>query len=742
MINAGDIIWGIKVEGVGPSQPPLIADARYRFTQRTPSVDPYGLYLDVLDEASPGRVGFDVDLKSSRSSIGSLDVSLLATPQVTAIFSRLRPVASASVGASVSPAATTISLGASFTGKGGRAVWVRREAVLLGGESSPGVYACVRGIFGTPAQRHDPSEPGADVEVFEVCPVLQGRRVELFWTTGSGYGDEHTVWTGALDDAGHKGLAAKTLRVLGLLGLVRDLELLPRQWAARVLSVYPGVFEQGPLSFPDMTATLEPVVPEWSNDDNLVPAAMPDPPALGDTCFVALGESIFRAELVNATTSPYRYRLSTARPWRDWTPPLQRVEEVHRGMVAREVWISDPESLGINVVEIILRVLTSTPDGDNGAYDLGADLGIGLPVGFVDVVGMERLRDRLGAAHVERLVLGLEDRQTPTLALDWIEGKLLHPFGLVFALSEEGLLTLAQWEELPPYAVVEITDDDLLEEPEEVDGYTALVDQVRFVYTPHEHLLGDTRLVDVRDAVRRRRLLGTGSSDQVDAAALSDAGLVYQLALSRLLRWRDPLPVVSCKVRLGLDVAVGRAVRLTLSGIVGVGAGGQPVEGVEGSEGIVVSKDVDILEGSTTYKILHIGVGLGRLGRIAPSARVTTWDAVAKTASVEVNRFVPASGSGTFDNDPHSFEDKGAVQVLDEFGAVVISAGTLASVGVGTLTFTAALVSVARPAGPIAGDVIVPANYTSATPAQTNRFAWIANSDGELSGDQGYEYTN
>jgi hypothetical protein len=200
--------------------------------------------------------------------------------------------------------------------------------------------------------------------------------------------------------------------------------------------------------------------------------------------------------------------------------------------------------------------------------------------------------------------------------------------------------------------------------------------------------------------------------------------------------------VVSCKVRLGLDVAVGRAVRLTLSGIVGVGPGGQPVEGVEGSEGIVVSKDVDILEGSTTYKILHIGVGLGRLGRIAPSARVSTWDAVAKAATVEANRFVPTIGNGVFDNDPHSFEDLGAVQVLDEFGAVVISAGTLASVGVGTLTFTTALVSLARPTGPVAGDVVVPANYASATPAQTDRFAWIADSDGELSGDQGYEYTN
>ena len=747
-IPEGELIWGLKFRGIGPTSPTGVSFSRYRWATERPAFDTLGLYEDSLGKGSPGRVGWSVDFRDGSSTISSLRFKLITTARVLREFGLLRSFASTSIVSAISATDTNVELGTAFTGNGGSVIWAKREAMSLDLETGPGMYDVTRGYHGTTPQAFNPAVPTEDVEVFQVNHVLQNRGVELFYVNpnASGYADEVTVWTGTLEDVEHsEGTAALQIVCKGALGMLNGSTFLKRQWQGKVEGLDVSKDNQGNLL--QMNLVVYPDVPEWSYEENLLPFTLSATPSAGDKALVEFGGSVF--EMVLARIDDVNvYTVDLLRPFLRLTPAIteQQARDLQYSGV-KEVFISAPEapnSLGPNVFDILLRTLTSTSEGENGPDDLGIDLGIGMDFQLIDRAGILVLKNLLGPLAVaDRFHLGIDSRED---VQDKLEA-LLSAFDLVFTQGPTGLLGVAVWADLPVGYVEEtITEDDLLIPANGEQGWTSVLDSIRYLYTPALHFLDQVRSVQVNDSIRRKRLTGSNKELEIDGTAVSDYWTAYQQALGKLLRYRDPLPIIEVKAQLSTNLTVGRTVLLTTGSVVGQDAG-VPVEGVTSSRCMVLSKDIDLLGNSITYELAHIGVDVGNLGRISFSGRVSNYSAgIVVAVTLEPNDFVPVGGNGVYMFDIDACEALYTVQFLDANGTSVIPPVLVVNKAGNALEFAGPLSSASRPSGPIAGDIVVFADYAATTTSQREHGdAWIADPFGNINGvpgsEPGMEYT-
>ena len=109
----------------------------------------------------------------------------------------------------------------------------------------------------------------------------------------------------------------------------------------------------------------------------------------------------------------------------------------------------DALPLSSNLLTLLFQILTTSHDGNNGAYDLGIeDLGLNIPESLVDVAGIEQVRANLGDLLVQGLlVLGLDGE--PLDVFEFFKEALL-PYGVVIC-DKGGKLSVA-----------ELNDNDLM----------------------------------------------------------------------------------------------------------------------------------------------------------------------------------------------------------------------------------------------------------------------------------------
>ena len=748
-IPVGDIIWGVRIEGLG--DPSLVTtpgtdDARFRFADKAPAGDSFGLYKDVLQETSPGVISYSLDFRTGRATTGSMEVGLLHTAEVRDMLSNLTPEPVARLSTVADEFTTAITLPNYLTGQG-KVIYIKREAFYLETHQGGGVYDVQRGVLGTRVQDHDPNRDGEDVEAFEDMQEQEARRVELFYVApGGGYADEVTVWSGVIEDLGTEDhLDLLVIKVIGALGVMRDTVFLRRQWSATVDAINLGAARGEVWGEVPALAFFHPDVPEWSTDANIKPDGKPNLSGIwsfDDEILVEWLGSLFTLKYLDDAATLDRWAVEPWSPFGQLAESLQETltdGQSWRDTSCRQIFCTDPQTpmasrLPKNALDCVLALVTSTRRGDNGVHDLKVDFGISLPLALLDETGILQLRDQLGELlDVDRFFIGLANE--PEKALDKIERELLHPFGLGWTVTSAGLLGVAYWSELPASSSETALDaDTILKVISQDYGLKNRLDEVEFRYTPGR--LDNPKLVDTTNSTAQQRLLGAQRAQAMQGTAISDPAQAYEWALTHLLRWRNKVPIIELEAHMSANVAVGDTVLLTDVGVMGKGK----TEGVTSSRCIVLGKQIDVDKNRLRYKLAHIGIHQGRLGRISASGEVSAYDGPSLTITLTPGAFIQAGGNGVYDDDIFAFEAAFTVQICDEFGQQQDAAILVDSVDT---SLGQIVLNTAPSSAPSFGDLVLLSAYPTATAAMRARDAFIADNAGGVgtNPDAGYEYT-
>jgi hypothetical protein len=741
-IPAGHLIWGIRIEGLGDPalvNDPATEDARWRFATGLPYGDTHGLYRDVL-MGLPEPISWRADPRDGHSSYGGTTLHLLHTHQVRGLLSRLRSYPTHRLVANLPADADLMEVeGAALTP--GQTVWLRREALYVLSVEAPNTYRVLRGALSTPIQDHLVDRAGADLDLFTACHVLQARRVELFVITeGASYDEEIVVWSGLLDRVG--ALPADTavsIELLGPLALLARLRLLPRPWEGEVYNV----FYDGPIDDQNPSGLL--YVRSSSRAADLDIPAQPAgvTPEHGDQILLQIeGQLALATWRHNAGNG---YWLVEPNPWQDLTDPIpddERIKLVARRATARQVFSAHPQApqrLGDDAIEIWLAVLTSTAGGGNGPYDRGWELGVGLPYTAFDLDGLERLRAQWAPLlRAPLFFVGREDE--PAEVQRKLREELLAPMGLIETVTSDARLSLALWSELPVgYAEVHLSNDNVLELISQDYGWDSVLDQIVYEYTPEGHLLDEPRLVDLSNGTTRQRVLGALRDLRVNGRVISDYAQAYALALSALLRWRDPMPVLTVATHLSAEIALWRTCLLSHEALATM-EGPSPSSGVISTRCLAIGRTIDPGRGENVYTLLHLGLDQHRLGRIAPSAQVTAWNPGTSLLTLAPNVYSLSPGVA-YATDREPFAVDHVCHAITPEG-LLVGVAVILAVEPTPDQLTIALGQPTDPPPMEAGVVLVNAPYDDQTEPQRQRDISLADDTETIpdAGDPGYQF--
>lgn len=736
-IPQGDIIYGARIEALG--NPAAVSDldsedARYRFATGRPAGDVYGLYLDVM-VAEPEPITQRVDWRAASASYGGTTLELLHTEQVRGLLSRLRSYPVAKLGADLLAGAQTLELDVEGALAAGDTIWCRREALYVLAELSTTTYTVQRGVMDTPIQEHRVARPGADLDVFKVCHTLQARRVEIFAVPAhGGYEDEVVIWSGLLDRAGHSpGAEVVWVELLGPLALLEKPALWPSQWRGEVeASIILGYNAEQPDASPHLIR-LQGLAEAVDLEESPAPGGTAQDGS-GEQILVAIEDHLYLAE----NSRDDLWFVETPPAWQGLTDALTLdalAPSSLKGSLARHVLSAHPEApqpLGQDAVAIWAAVLTSTTDGENGPYDIGINLGVGMPHTALDLEALASLRALWGVVlQAPLFFLGREQEREPVRVQEKLRRELLAPLGLVEIQTQRGLLALARWSDLPVgYAEPHLDDEQILELIAQDYAWDGQVDTVTYRYTPVGGRLSQTRTITPTNQTARERTIGALQEVRVEALALSDYAQVYSLALDTVLRWSQPVPVLTVVTHLSVLLIPGRTCTLSHSALVSMD-GPDPVEGAQRIRCMVISRTIDPQAGHCSYQMLHIGLDQQSVGRVAPAAQVASWDAGQERATMEAHLYTPTSG-GAYEDDAEPFTAGHACSLIGPDGevldGVVLSGPVLVQEpdpGDGAydlrLTIPAPVDPEDDPVVPGAGDTLIGADYADQTAEQQER---------------------
>jgi hypothetical protein len=740
-----EIIWGIKIEGVGK----LTGggdDEPFRYTAGVPSgyANSDGLYLPVLEGIPSYRLA--ADLLSGGLRGGGWTATLTDTDAVFDLLARYRPAAAGALTTTVSASATTLVT--DITGADGTLGWIGLEAFRYGTEGTSGTYTgCLRGELGTLAVEHDVSN---DASIFDVPVHLPGRRVTLFYIPGdaSAITEEVDVQQFSLRNVQRKGTRWHLTLGSGL-DLLRQATLLPHQWTAQVMTAREqmrrsprgarlvslrAVPRPGETSarFPEnMTA--------WSND-----------PDDGDTALVEIDGSIFEITLLDASAGTPIYVFDPALPWQGQGKPLELdgfTDGARTGLAAREVFVSGYGALankGSNAIDVARVLLTSTASGSNGAFDSGVEFGVELLESMIDGDGFEECQaSEATGMETNRFWVGLgrSSEDDGKAALLRIESELLLPWGAFFSRSvrsgAEGALTIRRWGQGvdPSRSTVAFSDQDasMTTMANETAGYERLLNRLNFKFNAD---YDNSRLsLDVRNLTIQGRRRGGKTNLVIDASGTQGRSAAFNAAMAFVERF-GVLPVaVSFMADLAFDAPPGEIATVTHTEITGVDASGDPVRGVTDSLLWITRQDLATPANAWVYEGLHIGLDFSRYAHISPAAKII--GVSLSDLDVEENHFV-ATNHPYYDKDSDGFDDGDACIIVDQYGSVKATGVTVD----GTPTADVITCSGLGAYSYAAGDILIFADYDDQVASQKEEFASIADTNGELgaAGDDGYQY--
>ena len=725
VIKAGHA-YAIRIVGFGDPTASTATDKRFWLGTRRLTTDPDNLVITSLG-SYPKSIRSEVSIVDRRLEGDSKTFRLWGDEaEMAALVAELgkvhpRPVARLTLDAA--PSDTVIALNRS--GLAGSSIHIGLEVILLGTETSTGVYeSCIRAQLGTQARRHLALR---DPLVYLGQSVWEGRAVELIsYDPGGSYDDHAVMWTGLLID--REGSPQEfVIKAESALGFVNQVNLVKDTWKG--------------------------VVSTTAIDDTLVKSGASTRPFAGsddDPLFLmAVGGTagmVAKYDSVGDGTYSAYYEVLQEDHKRLDTNPISFPDYVNQEVLfeffstldeappIRAEFSGDLQKLSSNPIRFMQQILTTTESGTNGDWDLGQkQLGVGLGTEALDHDSWDRFASRFDGSQFKlRLIFG-EDGQA--VAFKDLQDRVFAPLHVALA-PRAGGLGIVGWRDTIPYE-----GGDHVAGPVNHYGdpsssqYTgaAAIDQVEVRWGQQFGLSG--MQLNLSNGTRQERYPHTPAGDLTIDATAYDRSYAQTAGIRIEEAYREPSPILTFRAsRDEIDAWPGEIIDYTHPHALGDGT-----IGVTGVAAVVLGRQLNLgSHGShetVDYTIQLTGLGLDRSHAIANSAKVFA--------------FTPSPGSGT----PHEiiierdhFKDSGSLPLSPD--SAPWSAGDLIMVRDETLAIkpsplesltvkdvlvdtpsgydTIQIKSTITVSGVVAGDIIRHAHEGDARATQRAAFAWAA----------------
>ncbi|MBB77346.1 MAG: hypothetical protein CMJ75_22805 [Planctomycetaceae bacterium] len=741
------LIHSIRVEGIGDPEASTASNKLYRWTYDRSALDvpsttdPDSLYKTDSLLFWPSELSSSLDFQQGSVRGSSQTFRLRGSTEVWSWFYRLLPARVAFLEADLSSSGTSITLDTS--GLSGL-IYLEREALLLGTETSSKVYDCDRGVLETPARPHSASLT-SDRAIYSTPTTIEGRLVQLIETSHSaGAYVESVLWSGVLRSVSTEdGGASITLQADDLLALIRARKILQGRASGKVSRVFwagqvsGSVLQAAGSSGPFASGSQ-------ATGSNVRALALLG----GSTCleaqtFQSASESL--DVLLEVVEAPYGQGKSLPESPESALLSLDLVEV----FTTRSDSPSNYDTTGLNTLplrqdlgELTLQLLTSTENGaekgSNGAYDTGIEALAGsVPEALINTGKILQWGSDLGFV-LEALFLGLKAEPE---ALDRLLQSLHKASLSILCQSRSGKIYVARLTDLEDYGAGSTLDPENILSvgiPQDRNLPEAL-DRSEVTFNHRPGLQPDQ--VKISDSIKySRQALGESDLFAADLGGVRSGSLAQSIAQSIIQRFHEPIPQISLKTNRLEIHELGAVLSLTEDHLFNAdGTRGGTVHKL-----LVVSRQ-EVFNSDRhelSYGLLDVGLIHNRDGWIAPSAQVAsssgadlTCESNVFTASYSDSPEDPlGTGSSRVDVDGFSAGD-----VLD----LVDSAGTfkeqliVESITRGSNMITTTTTPTTTPA---AGDILRPSKYSEATTSQRHSWIFVAGSS-ELMPDASKPYT-
>lgn len=415
---ASNKILGITIEGLGASTSKAKGVALcVAAGARMPSAGDREWWPAI--GAWPGALADSIDIYAGTWQTGALSFELMASDRVVALLFASARDSVGELGSSISASATSLDVGVADLA--GQVVWLGDEAILLGEEDPAGIYAATRGFWDSEAISHDAGDL-----IFARPPYLDGRIVKII---------EHDLSDGSEVMRAQLVLSDLELNEASISITCED--LLTRWLTAEIndsainLAAAPNV-------------SCDVLLSGQGNARGLVAATSAIRPSSssGQTVTMQVNDSLASALVTGQGIRIGGGRLLLGSPAiegeRGEAP--SKIFEVFCIDRISEINPLSALELPYHPAAIALALLVSTGQGINGDYDLLSSAW-GLGLGLVDISAIESLISETEGLMIDRLLLGWDGQPVKLLAT--IAKVLLQPFGLIFARTVEGLLSIS-----------------------------------------------------------------------------------------------------------------------------------------------------------------------------------------------------------------------------------------------------------------------------------------------------------
>jgi len=381
-------------------------------------------------------------------------------------------------------------------------------------------------------------------------------------------------------------------------------------------------------------------------------------------------------------------------------------------------------TLSGNPINILLACLTSTGDGDNGAYDYYvAANSLGIDTDYINVTAIEKVRDDWFPGDSHYMKITIDER---IKAKDFFEKEIFKPLNLYPIIDGQGRFSIKPFK--PPLAATEevqsFNEDNIIGLPKWDANLSSLVNEVEFHYDydldddefDTQLFYVDSTSINNRGPGKKPITIKTkGLHTSYSPSSMTGHTLDILSTRKDRIFGRFATPPIQLKLKTFFSrwlSEAGDIVPFTHSKVPDIAAGtrGYTAERME-----IINRSVDWAKGNVSIELLNTGFAKGTYGVISPAMTVVS--------ASDAENFVVSVADAAKYADLTSPE----VQVCDSKMRQRKVNATLLTVN----TTTGACACDALGFTPDAGDIVLFADYDDCTDEQ-KKWGFIANSSNKL----------
>ncbi len=718
-------IYAYKIEGFGDQE----TGDLFRISTGIPALvddKERELYIDALEMDSVMPRTESVDWSKSKTSFTTTNFSIVTSAGLPDRMRYFWLRTDANPGGAITSDMTPIQNGIPIAESGldETVIYVGREAIKLGTHNGSVYTASTRGYFGTIQQAHS-----AGIAYYTTMhPVtFRGRRItfmEIEEDRGM-ISSEVDIFSYTLEDITWSGFNAMRFQCSSSMQTLLDSKPAVRFATGQVDYYFANTQDAG------IRLDIDP------DTSTQIPLANPSSPVFmcGGGDYVYAGTVSPSGIFVLIPRFEPLYNVNVP----EWDDMIGAAFEVLTSLpFTNSLGYEGSEYYG-DIITILLNIFTSTPNGNNGPFDIGIDCGIRHAAEFWDFDACRNLRAALGNEISAPLFI-MRPATSIQEALKEAEKMLqAHQIGIVHtAIGKLGFTR--PFDSGTVYQDVADIDLDaiLYEDKGDVAGVSSrlqlqnIVTQVQVKYNESPGIKPST--VTINDADFDNLTMGRAGKVRLDMGVQSSLDIAFTVGYNWSFRWRGIVPTTKFKTTRSHRLPVGSSILLSHPNIPTwvaernyLAAGGKRIAAVISSR----RERRDAFE----YEAHLVGLRFDRTAPRAPAMQVMSYNAP-DTIFVELQEYVTPNHPA-YTNDTDAFSDGDVVQFLQSSG--VQRTATTAAIVVED-TNEISLTGITTDLGIQPGDIIVFAPYADVTGDQQARGTFTASSDGTVGGDRGYQW--